>query len=119
MKRWVQAAFFILLGTFLLAPPVRAEELEAGEYEWHDKLKRGFLNVVTSPVEIPRNIDVTSREKNLSTGWTVGIVKGLGSMIIRLGAGLVDLVTFPFEFPGENRAPLIEPEYVWENPGVD
>ena len=36
----------------------------------------------------------------------------------RLGAGVIDLFTFPFDFPDENKAPLLEPEYVWQKPGV-
>ena len=87
-------------------------------YSWKDKIKRGGLNIISSPVEIARQIQITSDEKNLAQGWTVGLAKGLGQGLLRLGAGIVDVLTCPFNFPNAQKAPLIEPEYVWEKPGV-
>jgi len=87
-------------------------------YDWKAKLKRGGLNIVSSPVEIAREIQITSAEKNLLQGWTLGLVKGLGYGLLRFGAGVVDVVTCPFDFPDGRKAPLMQPEYVWEKPGV-
>lgn len=87
-------------------------------YEWHDKLKRGALNIITSPVEVARNIQLTSQEESLLSGWTIGLVKGTGEGVVRLGAGTIDLLTFPFNFPNAKKAPLTQPEYVWQKPGV-
>ena len=89
----------------------------AATYSWSDKLKRGGTNIVSSPVEIARSIQITSNEESLLKGWTVGLVKGLGDGFLRLGAGLVDVLTCPFNFPDSNKGPLIQPEYVWEKPG--
>ena len=86
-------------------------------YTWNDKLKRGGMNIVSSPVEIARSIQITSNEESLLKGWTVGLVKGFGDGFLRLGAGLVDVLTCPFNFPDSNKGPLIKPEYVWEKPG--
>lgn len=86
-------------------------------YTWQDKLKRGAVNIITSPVEIARDIHITTEEKNLLVGWTVGLVKGLGEGLVRFGAGAIDLLTFPFNFPESHKAPLLDPEYVWEKPG--
>lgn len=93
--------------------PLHAAEL--GSYEWDDKLGRGVLNIVSSPVEVARTIHVESEVQGKGYGWTAGLVKGLGRTFVRLGAGVVDLVTFPFDFPDENKAPLIKPEYAWQN----
>ena len=87
-------------------------------YTWQDKLKRGALNIISSPVEVARDIHTTTEEKNLLVGWTVGLVKGLGEGIVRFGAGVIDLLTFPFNFPEGRKAPLIDPEYVWQKPGL-
>jgi putative exosortase-associated protein (TIGR04073 family) len=88
------------------------------EYDWFDKLGRGALNIVTSPVEIARQITITSNEGSLLEGWTLGLVKGVGVGLVRMGAGFIDLLTFPFDFPEEDKGPLIDPEFVWEKPGV-
>lgn len=86
-------------------------------HTWQDKLKRGALNIVSSPVEIGRQIHITTNEKDLLHGWTVGLAKGLGEGCMRLGAGAVDFLTFPFNFPDKEKKPLLEPEYVWEKSG--
>jgi putative exosortase-associated protein (TIGR04073 family) len=99
---------------FAMTPP----DAGTASYTWSAKLKRGALNIVTSPVEVARQIHITSDEKSLLAGWTLGLGKGLGHGLLRLGAGLVDLLTFPFDFPDSEKAPLVEPEYVWEKPGV-
>ena len=99
----------------LWAQAPRAAEVR--QYTWQEKLKRGALNIVTSPVEVARQIHVTTEEKNLLVGWTLGLVEGLGSGLLRFGAGAIDLLTFPFGFPESDKAPLIDPEYVWEKPG--
>ena len=95
----------------------QAQAPQAKSYSWQDKVKRGAVNIVTSPVEVARQIHNTTDEKNLLVGWTVGLVQGLGEGIVRLGAGVVDLLTFPFNFPEGRKAPLLDPEYVWEKPG--
>ncbi len=86
-------------------------------YTWADKLKRGLINVVTSPVEVAREIYTTTEEKNLVVGWTLGIVKGMAEGFVRFSAGVVDVLTSPFNFPESRKGPLIDPEYVWEKPG--
>ena len=113
-KRSAEAVLLVLiLGLFV---PL-ADATESKAYTWQDKLKRGALNIVSSPVEVARDIHVTTQEKNLLVGWTVGLVKGLGEGFIRMGVGVIDLVTFPFNFPEGKKASLIDPEYVWEKPG--
>lgn len=95
-----------------------AENADTASYSWGQKLGRGALNIVSSPVEIARQIHVVSNEDSLLAGWTLGVVKGAGYGVLRLGAGLVDLVTFPFGWPKEGKRPLMEPEFVWENTDV-
>jgi putative exosortase-associated protein (TIGR04073 family) len=91
---------------------------DADRYHWNDKLKRGALNIVSSPVEIARSIYVGTRNESLAYGWTVGLIRGVGQGVLRLGSGVVDLVTFPFNFPTRNKEPMLNPEYVWDKPGV-
>ncbi len=114
----LQFLFLFVISTNLFAATNFFDQFNQPHYTWGDKLKRGALNIVTSPVEIARQISVTSKEQSLLTGWTLGLVGGLGQGILRFGAGVIDLVTFPFDFPDSKKAPLINPEYVWEKPGV-
>jgi putative exosortase-associated protein (TIGR04073 family) len=115
MKRSILLAVFLV--TALTAG--KAYALETKTYRWDDKLVRGLLNIVSSPVEIARTIHLTTEDSSLLEGWTIGLVKGLGSGIVRLGAGVLDLVTFPFNFPDDEKGPLVDPEFVWQKPGVN
>lgn len=76
------------------------------------KLARGFVNILTGWVEIPKNIYDSSVEDSIFSGLTVGLVKGIGMAIVRTGAGVYETVTFPFPIP-EDFAPVLEPEYVF------
>ena len=109
----------LTISLFVLATPYCfADTIDSSgdkEYEWTDKLGRGLANVFTSPVEIIRGIDLTSKEDGPAKGWTIGFVKGIAGGVLRLGAGLVDFVTFPFGFPEETKGPIIKPAFVWED----
>ena len=76
------------------------------------KLARGFVNILTGWVELPKNIYDASVEDNIFSGLTVGLVKGIGMAIVRTGAGVYETITFPFPIP-EDFAPVLEPEYVF------
>ncbi|HTL48395.1 MAG TPA: exosortase system-associated protein, TIGR04073 family [Verrucomicrobiae bacterium] len=106
---WRMTALMLLLS----ATPAFAD-LTVGEYKWSDKLNRGLLNIISSPVEIARTVNVTSNKEGKAYGWTVGLLGGFGRTILRLGAGIIDTVTCPFDFPKDDKGPLIKPEYAWQ-----
>ncbi len=115
-EKLIRGAVFIFLVVFGLAVKSFGNP-EVKDYSWKDKLKRGAINIVSSPVEIARQIHLTTNEKDLLTGWTVGLIKGLGEGVARFGYGVIDLLTCPFNFPDTHKGPLVEPEYVWQKPG--
>ena len=82
--------------------------------DWSDKLGRGILNMVGSPVELARTIHIQSNVKGPAYGWTMGLVEGIGRALIRFGAGAIETVTFPFDFPKEDKSPLLTPDYPWQ-----
>ncbi len=76
------------------------------------KLGRGVANTLTGWVELPKNIYKTSVEDNAFAGITLGLARGAGMTIVRTGAGIYEIATFPFPLP-ENYKPILEPEYVF------
>ncbi len=81
------------------------------------KLTRGFVNVVTGlPGEIVMHgigsatEDGSDTAGSYTTSLLAGVVTGFGCGVMRVGSGLVDLVTFPVPFDDQNR-PLVEPEF--------
>ena len=76
------------------------------------KLGRGVANTLTGWVELPKNIYNTSVEENAFAGLTLGVAKGAGMTIVRTGAGIYEIATFPFPLPQDYKA-ILEPEYVF------
>lgn len=76
------------------------------------KLGRGVANTLTGWVEIPKNIYDTSVQDNALAGMTLGLAKGAGMTLVRTGAGIFEVATFPFPLP-EDYKPILEPEYVF------
>ena len=76
------------------------------------KLGRGVANTLTGWIELPKNIYSTSVEQNAFSGMTLGLAKGAGMTLVRTGAGIYEIATFPFPLP-ENFKPILEPEYVF------
>lgn len=108
----------VLMGLLLVAQSCFAYDSYSyygSEYSAFEKLKRGVINIVTSPIAIFRNIYTETQYNNIGTGMTVGLGKGLFETVARIGTGAVDTVTFPFNFPKEGREPILDPEYAWED----
>ena len=78
------------------------------------KLTRGVANIVMSPFEIPKNIADTYYDTHaVHESILLGIPRGLGMMIQRIGVGAYETVTFPFPIP-EGYRPVLEPEFMWD-----
>ena len=83
------------------------------------KFKRGVVNVVTAPLEIPKKIrnhwDEGGIEPIKKTAYLFGgLVKGIVYTIGRAGSGMWDVLTLNLDIPGNNQ-PLMKPDYVWED----
>ena len=81
------------------------------------KAGRGATNVVTSWIEIPKNVVLGVQEQNpiLGAGW--GLLKGIGLTATRVVLGAYEVVTFPLPYPQAYASPydsLELPDYPWE-----
>jgi len=78
------------------------------------KLHRGFANVLLGGGEFLYRFSEPD-EQQVTPPWFTGLFRGLYHMVKRTGAGIYEVVTFPFPIP-QNYLPIIEPEFVWEYP---
>ena len=108
------SAFLLAVFCLLSCVSTAYADGSIASYEWQDKLGRGVLNMVGSPVELARTVHIQSRAKGAGYGWTMGIVEGLGRTFLRFGAGAIETLTFPFDFPKDDKSPLLVPDYPWE-----
>lgn len=84
-----------------------------------EKLNRGIINIVTAPIEIAKQVDLSWKKsadetKPVSVGIFSGLLKGLVNTVGRAGSGLWDVVTFPFT-TSKNHEPLMKPEFVLDS----
>lgn len=77
------------------------------------KLVRGIANFATGWVEFPKQIYLKTSEEGWAEGLTVGPFKGLFMMVVRTGAGALEILTFPVPYPGFYE-PYFDPPYVWQ-----
>jgi len=110
LKRTVLRGVLAVLLLVASGDQASAESTEAGKA--FKKLTRGFVNIVTGWVELPKRIQQTSEESGALSGFTWGLLRGLGYGFARTAAGLYELVTFPFPAPPDYE-PVIQPEYVF------
>ncbi|WP_020561823.1 exosortase system-associated protein, TIGR04073 family [Methylosarcina fibrata] len=78
------------------------------------KALNAFANMLTGPLEIPKNIINTTNQGNVFYGIFGGGFKGIVNTAGRLAVGLADLVTFPLP-----TKPVAYPLYVWDDFDVD
>ena len=86
------------------------------------KLGRGVCNVVGSGTEILRGMDDAQREYG-GHGFCIGFTRGICNTLVRAGAGIIDIVTFPIVKPRREEY-FLKPELAslkgtsisWKNP---
>lgn len=114
----------VIILAFILSFVTSAHAFEISKTEQMDhhkmvhKLERGAINIVTSPMEIPKQIKVEYASESDKLGSKAasafgGAMKGLVYFVGRLGSGLWDVVTFSMAVP-ENYEPLMKPEFIFE-----
>ncbi|MDD5036146.1 MAG: exosortase system-associated protein, TIGR04073 family [Methylococcaceae bacterium] len=74
------------------------------------KFGLGFINVATGLVEIPKTMVVESSNEGITSGLTLGFVKGVGHMMGRSVLGILDVVSFPIP-----TRSMVTPPVVWQD----
>ncbi|MBM4037685.1 MAG: exosortase system-associated protein, TIGR04073 family [Planctomycetes bacterium] len=64
------------------------------------RLGRGAANVLLSPLEVPATMVRVGNEHNAFYGLWAGALEGLGNGLVRLSAGVLEVLTFPLRSDG-------------------
>ena len=81
------------------------------------KMGRGVVNVLTSWIELPKQMHLGSQEDNPVVGVGMGLAKGVSLTVLRIGVGAYEAVTFPIPYPRQFASPYEQmelPDYPWE-----
>ncbi len=79
-----------------------------------DKALKGFANMTTAVLEIPKNIINTTNQSDVVRGTIGGLAKGIVHTVGRMMTGLADFVTAPLV-----TKPIAQPEYIWDDFDLD
>ena len=116
MKLSFTLLFLAFTSTALLAdiqdPPIN-------DYGPTRKLGRALSNICFAPTEVPVTIcQINDREGN-NAAASYGVVKGLGRMFFRMGAGFYEFVTFPFPTYKASYRPFYPSKIPWIHGGYE
>jgi len=126
MKREVLLTACVCVLSVMLALPAFAEKepvdpdrkVDSDLSRVHGKLKRGLTNVLTFPLEVPKQTKgVVAEGKNVPHKLLLvvpGVFKGVGYGLVRAGSGLWDTFTFNINYPKDSQ-PFLKPDYVWQD----
>jgi len=114
--RTLAVGAFILAA--LLAQASFAEQPFLGEPEStiklvSAKLWRGVVNTATGIGEVIRQPIVCTMEDG-GAGVPVGLINGVFMSFVRVGAGIMDVVTFPIPLDNIGFGSPMNPDYVWQ-----
>ena len=85
------------------------------EYHWNNKLGRGAMNLLGFPGDLVYKFHIAASAGGNQFSRTGKLIQGMGLLVARLGAGVVELLTFPFDFPDPEKKPLLNPEFFWQD----
>ncbi|MFH1189823.1 MAG: exosortase system-associated protein, TIGR04073 family [Candidatus Omnitrophota bacterium] len=103
-KRTILIILAALLLTTAIASPAYCND------PWK-KLGRGACNIMTFPLELYFQTKDVNDTDGVFAAATWGILKGVGMSVVRLAAGVYEVVTFPFPVPAEYYPILTDPEF--------
>jgi len=114
MKALICSLLLVMLATAakadIQAPP-------ASDYGPTRKLARGLANIIFGSTEIPHQMQLNNGLEGNATGFSLGVVKGTGRMLARLGFGLYEVVLFPFPMNKGTYYPPYQSDIPWINSG--
>ena len=108
MRKMLFSFLLIVLLIFNLYNPAHA-------YTAADKLTRGTINLLISPLEFFQGIAdaVDEHGDNIAIAIPVGICYGSWNTVQRAGVGLFEIITFPFPIPADYE-PILEEAVFFE-----
>ena len=108
------ALFLAIMLVFVSAHAGAAEEGKMNSNKALTKFSRGVSNLATSPGEFVTQMPIAMEQSpDYLTGFVMSIGRGIGYSLLRAGAGIYDIATFPFPGPTDYK-PIMKPETIVE-----
>jgi putative exosortase-associated protein (TIGR04073 family) len=104
MKKLIVLALVLGTARFALAD---IQDPPSNDYGPTRKLGRGISNLLFAPAEITTTIATINTEEGNSTAAGYGVVRAVGRTAMRHGAGLIEILTFPFPIHRASYYPIL------------
>jgi len=112
MNMTVRGVLLALVMSMALTAQAVAGELTSSSPG--QKALRGVTNLTLGLlIEWPKTICYEAREQGPLLGIPAGFLAGFGLGLMRMGAGVYELATFPIAIPADYK-PLLSPRYPFE-----
>ena len=105
----------------LLAGPAFADIQDPPMHEQNAvrKLGRGWANFLYSSSEIANTMQRETELNGDAAGAAYGFTKGVGRWVVRMGAGVYEIFTFPFPINHRSYRPVLRSNVPWVSGGYE
>ena len=109
-------AVALLIG---LAAVCRADihDPPSNDYGPTRKLGRGISNLLFGVAELPTTIAKVNQDEGNSAAAGYGVVRGVGRSVLRMQAGIFEILTFPIPAVRGTYLPVLESDVHWIHAG--
>lgn len=83
------------------------------------KLGRGLANITSGVTEVYTSMDQANEDDGNASFITTGLVRGIARTLTRLGAGVFEVVTFPFPVVKGSYEPVLKRPVPWVQGGYE
>ncbi len=81
------------------------------------KLGRGVSNLLFGVAELPTTVAKINQDEGNSAAAGYGVVRGVGRSVLRIQAGVFEILTFPFPVVRGTYYPVLESDTHWIHSG--
>lgn len=112
---------FLLLATLSTVAFADIQDPPANDYGPTRKLGRGIANIfpLTHLTELSNTLCLINNREGNSAAWSYGVVKGVGRVFFRFGAGIYEFATFPFPTYKGSYRPFYKSNIPWIHGGYE
>ncbi|HEX8679174.1 MAG TPA: exosortase system-associated protein, TIGR04073 family [Chthoniobacterales bacterium] len=114
MRTLLATALLIALAVFTRAD---IHDPPSNDYGPTRKLGRGVSNLLYGWAELPHQIATVNTVEGNSAAGGYGVVRGVGRSVMRTGAGVFEILTFPFPIVRGTYFPVLESDTHWIHAG--
>ncbi len=114
MRTFLALAFVVAHSSFCRAD---IHDPPSNDFGPTRKLGRGVSNLLYGVAELPTTVAKINEDEGNSAAGGYGVVRGVGRSVLRIQAGIFEILTFPFPIVRGSYYPVLESDTHWIHAG--